>query len=93
MRDAILVKEGIVSNEAADDFRFFVKNCMNRQILDQIGGEISSFEKKSFRMAQLNRSRTAEDLKECSKGIGSTDDERLSSLGIPSKQNQEGRLS
>ena len=51
MREAILVKDGIVSNEATEDFRFFVKNCMNRQILDQIGGELSSFEKKSFRMA------------------------------------------
>ena len=51
MRESILKKDGIVSTEAAEDFRFFVKNCMNRSILDQIGGKLSSFEKKSFRMA------------------------------------------
>ena len=30
---------------------------MNRNILDQIGGDISSFRKKSFRLDQLNSSR------------------------------------
>jgi hypothetical protein len=34
MRDAILLQEGIVSDEAKHDFKFFVKNCMNRNILD-----------------------------------------------------------
>ena len=56
MREAILKKEGIVSKEAEQDFHFFVKNCMSRQLLDQIGGEMNSFSKNSFRLNQLNAS-------------------------------------
>lgn len=34
MRASLLSKDGIVSQEAQKDFRFFIGNCMNRQILD-----------------------------------------------------------
>ena len=54
MREAILKKDGIVGAEAQEDFRYFVKNCININVLDQIGGELNSFEKRSFRMRQLS---------------------------------------
>ena len=54
MREAVLKKDGIVGAEAQEDFRYFVKNCININVLDQIGGELNSFEKRSFRMRQLS---------------------------------------
>jgi hypothetical protein len=59
IRDAILAKEGLVSEEASQEFKFFVQNCMSTSILDQIGGEMNSFNKKSFRLKQLNNSRSS----------------------------------
>ena len=50
MKEALLNKEGIVAEEGKEDFRYFVGNCMNRVILDQIGGDMNSFRKKSFRL-------------------------------------------
>jgi hypothetical protein len=60
IREAILSKEGIVSDDARQDFRFFVKNCMSTSILDQIGGDMNSFNKRSFRLKQLNQSRSSQ---------------------------------
>lgn len=55
VREAILAKQGIVDESSQEDFRFFVKNCMSKQSLDLIGGQFSSFSKKSFRLYQLNQ--------------------------------------
>ena len=49
IRDAILKKDGIVDTENTNDFRFFVGNCLNQNMLNQVGGEMNTFEKKSFR--------------------------------------------
>jgi len=43
MREAILKQVGIVSADNEEDFKYFVRNCMNRRMLDQIGGDISTF--------------------------------------------------
>ena len=64
IRESILNKEGLVSDDASEEFKFFVKNCLSTQILDQIGGEMNSFNKKSFRLKQLNNSRSSFSLKE-----------------------------
>ena len=64
IRESILNKEGLVSDEASEEFKFFVKNCLSTQILDQIGGEMNSFNKKSFRLKQLNNSRSSFSLKD-----------------------------
>lgn len=34
IRESILNKEGLVSDEASEEFKFFVKNCLSTQILD-----------------------------------------------------------
>ena len=62
IREAILTKDGIVSLEAQDDFRQYVKNCMQNSILDQIGGEMNSFNRRSFRLKQLNNSNSSNSL-------------------------------
>ena len=43
MKEAIISMDGLVSEEAQEDFRSYVKNCMSRSILDNIGGWMSSF--------------------------------------------------
>ena len=43
MREAILKESSIVGQSGEEDFKYFVKNCMNRRMLDQIGGDVSSF--------------------------------------------------
>ena len=67
MREAILKKEDIVPQEAQQDFHFFIKNCMTRQLLDQIGGEMNSFSTNSFRLNQLNVSGGSNQSKICEK--------------------------
>jgi hypothetical protein len=54
IRDDILVKDGIVVPEAQKDFRFFVEKCMTRKMLDQISEDFNSFNKKSYRLEQMN---------------------------------------
>jgi hypothetical protein len=56
MKEAIIQMDDLVSEESLEDFRSYVKNCMSRSLLDNIGGWMSSFEKKSFRLNQLNGS-------------------------------------
>lgn len=56
MREAILGQPGIVGDNNEEDFKYFVKNCMNRRMLDQIGGDVSTFQNQSFRLNALNRS-------------------------------------
>lgn len=55
MREAILKKDGIVGSEQKNDFNFFVKNCMTRNMMEQIGGEISQYNKQSFRVKALDK--------------------------------------
>lgn len=54
IRNDILKKEGIVVPEAEADFRQFVEQCMNRSTLDQLSSEYNSFNRKSFRLEQMN---------------------------------------
>jgi hypothetical protein len=55
MREAILKKDGIVGPEAKNDFNYFVNNCMTKNMMEQIGGEISTYNNNSFRLKALNR--------------------------------------
>ena len=34
IREAILIKDGIVPPESKEDFNFFVKSCLNKQMLE-----------------------------------------------------------
>ena len=48
IKEAILKKDGIVGADSVNDFRYFVGNCMNENMLNQIGGEIKTDRTKSF---------------------------------------------
>ena len=50
IKKSLLQKEGIVGEDSEKDFRFFVGNCMSVKALDQIGGNMNSFNKRSFRL-------------------------------------------
>ena len=50
MKEAILQMDGIVDQNQQSDFVSYVNNCMSRSILESIGGGMSSFERKSFRL-------------------------------------------
>jgi len=56
MKESILKMNGIVDPIKQQDFYAYVKNVMSRSLLENIGGGMSSFEKKSFRLNQLNAS-------------------------------------
>jgi hypothetical protein len=56
IKEYLLKTDGIVGVNV-EEFRFFLDNCMSRKMLDQIGGELNSFSKKSFRLEQLTKSR------------------------------------
>lgn len=36
-------KDGIVDKNRQDDFRFFFGNLMNKNMIDQVGGEMNQF--------------------------------------------------
>jgi hypothetical protein len=50
IREAILIKDGIVPPESKEDFNFFVQNCLNKQMLEQFGGDMSQYNNESFRL-------------------------------------------
>ena len=52
IREAILVKDGIVAAENKEDFNFFVNNCLNKKMLEQIGGDMSEYNNQSFRLLE-----------------------------------------
>ena len=56
IREAILIKDGIVPPESKEDFNFFVKSCLNKQMLEQFGGDMSQYNNESFRL--LKRTNT-----------------------------------
>ena len=56
MKESILETNDIVDPIKMIDFKSYVKNVMSRSLLENIGGGMSSFEKKSFRLNQLNAS-------------------------------------
>jgi hypothetical protein len=69
IREAILVKDGIVGPESKKDFNFFVNNCMTKNMLQQIGGEISEFNSQSFRIKELGKRQSENSLDSISESI------------------------
>ena len=43
IKEALLTKDGLVDESEKANFRFFIETCMNKDFLDQCGGEMSSF--------------------------------------------------
>ena len=49
IKNALLTKDGLVDDAEKENFRFFIDSCLNKDFLDQCGGEMSSFNRDSFR--------------------------------------------